>query len=142
RAEGGEAVVCIADVSHRREVEGLVGQALEAFGDIDVMIANAGIPGGNYLFLDMPEDDLDRVLAVNLKGVFLCGQAAARAMVAAGHGGSIINTASTYAEVCAPYASAYCASKGGVRMLTKAMALELGPLGIRVNAVAPGWIRT
>jgi NAD(P)-dependent dehydrogenase (short-subunit alcohol dehydrogenase family) len=108
---------------------------------VDVMVANAGIPHGTP-FLELDEVTWERVLAVNLKGVFLCGQAAARAMVAGGHPGAIVNVASTYAEVTEAGASAYSASKGGVRMLTKSMALELGPRGIRVNAVGPGWIRT
>jgi len=79
---------------------------------------------------------------VNLRGVFLCGQIGARAMVAAGNGGRIINTASIFAEVCAPGYVAYCASNGGVRMLTKVMAVELAAHRITVNAIAPGIIRT
>src|SRR5947209_4275030 len=141
RAEGPEATAVSLDVSDRSQVEGLVAQAADRFGGIDVMVANAGI-GKNAPFLEVTEEDLDRVLAVNLKGVFWCGQLAGRAMVEAGRGGVIVNTASTYAEVCAPGSSSYCASKGGVRMLTKTMALELGQYGIRAVAVAPGWIRT
>jgi glucose 1-dehydrogenase len=79
---------------------------------------------------------------VNVKGVFFCGQSAARAMIAAGGGGRIVNIASTYAEVTAPECTAYSASKGAVRMLSKAMAVDLAPHGITVNAVGPGWIRT
>ncbi len=139
---GGRARAMQTDVSRSDEVARLVATAVNDFGRLDVMVANAGIPGANHTLLEMPEDEWDRVIAVNLKGVFLCGQAAARAMVAAGHGGAIVNTASIYAETCEPMASPYCASKGGVRMLTKAMALELGPHGIRVNAVAPGAIQT
>jgi glucose 1-dehydrogenase len=141
QASGAEAHAVTLDVSIRSEVERLVGEAVERFGQVDVMVANAGI-GRNAPFLEVTEDDLERVLAVNLKGVFWCGQLAARAMVHAGNGGVIVNTASTYAEVCAPGTSTYCASKGGVRMLTKTMALELGLYGIRAVAVAPGWIRT
>ncbi len=139
---GGSARAMRTDVSRSHEVEQLVAATVKEFGRLDVMIANAGIPGANHTLLEMPEDEWDRVIAVNLKGVFLCGQAAARAMVVAGRGGTIINTASIYAETCEPMAAPYCASKGGVRMLTKAMALEFGPHGIRVNAVAPGAIRT
>jgi NAD(P)-dependent dehydrogenase (short-subunit alcohol dehydrogenase family) len=140
-AEGANAVAVAVDVSARGEVERLVSEAVSRFGRVDVMVSNAGI-GKNAPFLEVTEDDLDRILAVNLKGVFWCGQVAARAMIDAGHGGCIVNTASTYAEVTAPGSSAYSASKGGVRMLTKSMALELGRYGIRVVAVAPGWIRT
>ena len=105
------------------------------------MVANAGVGLGKS-FLATSEEELDAVLAVNLKGVFFCGQAAARAMIAGGGGGRIVNVASTYAEVTAPERAAYSASKGAVRMLTKAMALDLAPHGITVNAVGPGWIRT
>jgi glucose 1-dehydrogenase len=138
---GAVAVPFAVDVSDAAGVDALVADALERFGRIDAMIANAGVPHG-AAFLELDEATWERVLAVNLKGVFLCGQAAARAMVAAGRPGTIVNVASTYAEVTAEEASAYSASKGGVRMLTKSMAFELGPHGIRVNAVGPGWIRT
>ena len=141
-AEIGEAAIPFAvDVSEADGVEALVAAALEHFGRLDAMVANAGVPHGAP-FLELDESTWERVLAVNLKGVFLCGQAAARAMVSAGRPGAIVNVASTYAEVTEGGASAYSASKGGVRMLTKSMALELGPHGIRVNAVGPGWIRT
>jgi NAD(P)-dependent dehydrogenase (short-subunit alcohol dehydrogenase family) len=138
---GGEAVSHAVDVAKRSAVQALVEETVERFGSIDVMVANAGV-GKNAPFLDISEQDLDRILDVNLKGVFWCGQFAARAMVKAGRGGVIINTASTYAEVTRTGTAAYSASKGGVRMLTKTMALELGEHGIRVCAVAPGWIRT
>jgi glucose 1-dehydrogenase len=118
-----------------------VARAAADFGRLDGMVANAGIVLGRS-FLETTEEELDAILAVNLKGVFFCGQAAARAMIAAGNGGSIVNVASTYAEVTGPDRSAYSASKGAVRMLTKAMALDLAPHGITVNAVGPGWIRT
>jgi glucose 1-dehydrogenase len=138
---GSEAIAFPLDVSESEQVEALVAETLERFGRLDVLVANAGVPHGAP-FLELDESTWDRVLAVNLKGVFLCGQAAARAMVEAGHPGAIVNVASTYAEVTERDASAYSASKGGVRMLTKSMAHELGPHGIRVNAVGPGWIRT
>jgi NAD(P)-dependent dehydrogenase (short-subunit alcohol dehydrogenase family) len=141
-AEIGEAALPFAvDVSEAEQVEALAAACLGRFDRIDVMVANAGVPHGAP-FLELDVGTWERVLAVNLKGVFLCGQAAAKAMVAGGHPGSIVNVASTYAEVTEREASAYSASKGGVRMLTKSMALELGPHGIRVNAVGPGWIRT
>ena len=141
-AEIGEAAMPFAvDVSSAAQVEALLAATLERFERLDVMVANAGVPLGAP-FLELGEDTWERVLAVNLKGVFLCGQAAARAMIAGGRPGAIVNVASTYAEVTEGEASAYSASKGGVRMLTKSMALELGPHGIRVNAVGPGWIRT
>ena len=140
RAAGHDCVTVVADVAKRADVDRLVEACLE-LGGIDVMVANAGV-SRDRAFLDVTEEDLDVTFAVNLKGVVFCGQAAARAMIAAGHGGSIVTVASIYGERAAEGCSAYCASKGGVRMLTKAMALELGPHGIRVNAVAPGYIRT
>jgi NAD(P)-dependent dehydrogenase (short-subunit alcohol dehydrogenase family) len=138
---GGEASAQAVDVALRAQVEELVQGTVERYGGIDVMVSNAGM-GTNAPFLEVTEEDLDRVLDVNLKGVFWCGQLAARAMVARGRGGVIVNTASTYAEVTREGTSTYTASKGGVRMLTKTMALELGQYGIRVVAVGPGWIRT
>jgi glucose 1-dehydrogenase len=130
----------IVDVAKRADVDRLVAVCLEQ-GGLDVMVANAGV-SLDRPFLDVTEQDLDATFAVNLKGVFFCGQAAARAMIDVGRGGSIVNVASIYGEAAAEGCSAYCASKGGVRMLTKVMALELGRHGIRVNAVAPGFIRT
>jgi len=140
RAAGHDCVTVVVDVARRADVDRLVEACLE-LGDLDVMVANAGV-SRDRAFLDVTEEDLDITFAVNLKGVFICGQSAARAMIAKGHGGSIVTVASTYGERAAQDCSAYCTSKGGVRMLTKAMALELGPHGIRVNAVAPGFIRT
>ena len=141
-AEIGDAAFAFAvDISDPDAVEALVSATLERFGRLDAMVANAGVPHGAP-FLDLDGPTWERVLAVNLKGVFLCCQSAAKAMVAAGTPGAIVTVASTYAEVTAEEASAYSASKGGVRMLTKSMAFELGPHGIRVNAVGPGWIRT
>lgn len=140
RAQRGEGFTRVADVARRADVEALVAACLE-LGGIEAMVANAGVSLARP-FLDVTEEELDATLAVNLKGVFFCGQAAARAMRDRGRPGSIVNVASTYAEVTAPDCSVYSASKGGVRMLTKAMALELGQYGIRVNAVAPGFIRT
>jgi NAD(P)-dependent dehydrogenase (short-subunit alcohol dehydrogenase family) len=141
-AHGGRAIAVEADVSSRPDVERMVATAMETYGRVDVMIANAGVGGGQYHFLETPDEVWDRVIAVNLKGVFLCGQVAARAMVAGGHGGAIVTTASIDAEIAQDKITPYNSSKGGVRMLTKSMALELGPYGIRANAVAPGAIRT
>jgi NAD(P)-dependent dehydrogenase (short-subunit alcohol dehydrogenase family) len=140
-AEGADAVSSLGDVASRAVADDLVAQAVECFDGLDVMVANAGV-SPDRLFLETSEEDLDRTLAVNLKGVFVCGQAAARAMIAARRPGHIVNIASIYGEVAAPECSVYSASKGGVRMLTKAMALELGPRGLHVNAVAPGFIET
>jgi NAD(P)-dependent dehydrogenase (short-subunit alcohol dehydrogenase family) len=139
--QGAEVVSFTGDVASRAVVDDLVAQAVQRFGGLDVMVANAGV-SRDRPFLETSEEDLDRTLAVNLKGVFLCGQAAARAMISARRPGHIVNIASIYGEVTAPECSAYSASKGGVRTLTRAMALELGPLGLHVNAVSPGFIET
>jgi NAD(P)-dependent dehydrogenase (short-subunit alcohol dehydrogenase family) len=141
RQAGRDVIVAVTDVRERTQVEQLVARAVAELGGLDIMVANAGVGSGGP-FLESTDEQYDRILDTNLRGVYLCGQAAARAMVARGAGGSIINIASTYAEVTAPRSSIYSASKGGVRMLTKGMAVELGPHGIRVNCVGPGWIRT
>jgi glucose 1-dehydrogenase len=138
---GREVDVQTVDVSRPDEADRLVAHTVERFGHLDTMIANAGVVVERP-FVETTPEDLDYVLGVNLKGVFFCGQAAARSMIAQGRHGQIVNVASVYAEVCNAGFSAYCASKGGVRMLTKVMAVELGPLGIRVNAVGPGPVRT
>jgi NAD(P)-dependent dehydrogenase (short-subunit alcohol dehydrogenase family) len=139
-ASGHVVVAHETDVVSRRAVDQLVARACD-LGPLVALVANAGV-AIDRPFLDVAEDELDVTLAVNVKGVFFCGQAAAKAMVHAGRAGAIINVASTYGEVACPECAAYCASKGAVKMLTKVMALELGGFGIRVNAVAPGFVRT
>ncbi|MHC1547626.1 SDR family NAD(P)-dependent oxidoreductase [Phyllobacterium sp. K27] len=133
------------DVSSRLDVHNLVAGTVEAFGDVDILVNNAGIVH-TADFLDLNEDDFDRVLRINLKGSFLCGQAVARHMVKkiknGGGVGSIVNMSSINAVVALPDQFAYSVSKGGVSQLTKVMALSLAPYGIRVNAVGPGSIKT
>lgn len=129
------------DVSRKAEVDALVAAAVDTFGRVDICISNAGTIH-TAEFLDIDEADFDRVIAVNLKGVFLTGQAAARQMVAQGGGGAIINMSSVNAELAIPNQVPYVTSKGGVRQLTKVMSLSLLPHGIRVNAIGPGSIRT
>jgi glucose 1-dehydrogenase len=124
------------DVADRASVEALMGAALFRFERIDILFNNAGV-SGRASFLDMAEAEWDRVIGVNLKGQFLVGQAVARHMVE--RGGSIINTSSQLAEGAAnPRSAHYLASKGGSRMLTRGMAVDLAPHNIRVNALAPG----
>ena len=134
-----------ADVSSKLDVHNLVAATIEAFGDIDILVNNAGIVHGAD-FLDLNEEDFDRVLRINLKGSFLCGQAVARHMVKkvknGGAPGTIINMSSINAVLAIPDQVAYSISKGGVSQLTKVMALSLAPYGIRVNAVGPGSIKT
>ena len=145
-ANGGTAAAIQADVSQRADVERLIADTAERFGRLDVLVNNAGIYPLSYV-LEMPDDEWDAVLDANLRSVFLCTQLAARQMIAqesddqAG-AGAIVNIASIEAENPAPMHSHYNAAKGGVLMHTRAAAFELGPHGIRVNAVSPGLIWT
>ena len=128
------------DVSRSTEVASVLEAVAKDLGTPTVLINNAGVYPDHGL-LDMPEEAWDRVLDVNLKGTFLCSQAFARARIAAGGGGAIVNLASTAGFSARVGAAHYSASKAGVVMLTKSMAQELGPHAIRVNAVAPGFIQ-
>lgn len=132
---GARAVVC--DVTNARRLEGVM-RSLER---VDVLVNAAGtnVPEP---FLDVAESSLDALLAVNVKGTFLAAQAAARRMVAAGAGGAIVNLSSQMGHVGAPRRSVYCATKHAVEGLTKALAVELAPHGIRVNSVAPTFVET
>jgi meso-butanediol dehydrogenase / (S,S)-butanediol dehydrogenase / diacetyl reductase len=130
------------DVTDAAEVGRVVAAVVEHHGAPAVFVSNAGISKMRR-FLDVATEDLDATLAVNLRGVFLCGQAAARAMVDAGRGGVIVNVASMAGKQGkVPFLSDYVASKFGVVGLTQAMAVELAPSGIRVNAVCPGYVAT
>src|SRR3954469_10957883 len=134
---GGQALAIQVDVSDSASVEALMSAAVLRFARIDILFNNAGV-SSRASFLEMTEAEWDRVLNTNLKGQFLVGQAVARQMVERG-GGSIINTSSQLAEGAAnPRSSHYLASKGGSRMLTRGMAVDLAPHHIRVNALAPG----
>jgi NAD(P)-dependent dehydrogenase (short-subunit alcohol dehydrogenase family) len=135
-AAGRRAVLVQADVARPTNAQTMVAQVLSELGGLDVLVNNAGVYP-RVPFLEMRETDWDVVLDVNLKGGFFCAQAAARAMVAAGRRGSIINMASQ-AIRGAVRGVHYSASKGGVVAMTRATALELAPHGIRVNAIAPG----
>jgi glucose 1-dehydrogenase len=137
RAAGGRATAIVLDVRDRSAVDQAVAGTVRAFGRLDVLLDCAGISHGGS-FLDLDHSEWERVIAVNLTGMFHLGQAAARQMVRQGGGGSIINVTSQLAEVARPERAAYIASKGGGRSLTHAMALDLAAHGIRVNAVAPG----
>lgn len=129
------------DTGSEPDIDKWLGETISALGCPDVLVNNAGILR-NKPFLELPVADFDRVIAVNLRGAFLCSQKAARAMVAEKKRGAIINIASTRALMSEPGTEAYTASKGGIVALTHGMAISLGPYGIRVNAISPGWIET
>src|SRR5215212_8043807 len=139
--QGGKALFVRTDVGDAREAGALIDAALEWTCRLDVLVNNAGIiKTADYL--DLTEADFDAVLRVNLKGPFLVGQAAARAMAARGGGGAIVNMSSANAVVAIPNQIPYVTSKGGLNQLTKVMALALADRNIRVNAVGPGSIMT
>lgn len=133
------------NVAERLDVHNLIAGAIDEYGHIDVLVNNAGIVSGGD-FLDISEEEFDNVMSINLKGSFLCSQAAARHMVehveAGGEPGSIINMSSVNAVFAIANQVPYSISKGGVNQLTKVASLSLAKYGIRVNAIGPGSIMT
>lgn len=143
RETGREALVLQADVGYEDQVEAMFTAFDTAFGEIDILVANAGHGTAGTPLHETTWEDWDRLLRSNLHGPFLCGRAAARRMVRRGQGGRIVNISSVHEEACnMPNDGPYCVSKGGLRNLTRSMALELGQFGITVNDVAPGMILT
>lgn len=135
------AIAIRADVTSAADVCAMVERARQELGRVDVLVNNAGIQK-EVPFLDLDERTWDAIIGVNLKGSFLCAQAAARVMRDAGRGGSIVNISSIHEDYPFPGFTPYCVSKGGLRMLMRNLAVELAPYGIRVNNVAPGAIAT
>lgn len=140
-AAGGRCEIFAGDVSNAAACGQLVREVQSHFGRLDVLVNNAGIERRAGVD-DVTEDDWDAVLRTNLKGPLFLAQAFARVAKAAGGGGRIINISSVHEELPFPNFSPYCASKGGLKMVMRTLALELAPLGITVNNVAPGAIRT
>jgi NAD(P)-dependent dehydrogenase (short-subunit alcohol dehydrogenase family) len=136
---GGTAMALGADLTNVKAVAEMFAEADESLGGFDILVNNAGIYPLSFL-TEMPETEWDAVIDANLKSVFLCTQAAARVMIKRGQGGAIVNIASVEGETPAQMHSHYTSSKAGALMHTRSAALELGPHGIRVNAVSPGLI--
>ena len=153
KTTNGKVGYCEADVCFEEQVTDLMDQAIQEFGQIDTVVASAGVSGANYVsgadneafntpLIDQPLEDWDRVLRINLTGVMLTNRLAARHMINKGRGGTIVNIASTAARVALPNAADYCVSKAGVAMLTNVFAMEMLEHNIRVNAIGPGFIET
>jgi glucose 1-dehydrogenase len=138
---GGKAIALEADVSKEDSIKQLIARTVETFGKLDIMVNNAGVER-EHPFLEMPLDVWNWVIAVNLTGPWLCSQAAARQMVSQGNGGRIINISSVHEDLPMPTNAPYCASKGGLRMMMRTIAVELAPHKITVNNIGPGAIKT
>ena len=141
RTLGRHAVALKGDVGTVDGVRTLIADSVKALGGLDVLVNNAGIER-HAAFWDVTEADFDAVLNVNLKGVFFATQAFVQHCRAAGQPGRVINISSVHEDLAFPNFAAYCAAKGGLRMLTRTLAVELGPLGITINNIAPGAIET
>jgi glucose 1-dehydrogenase len=137
----GDTLFVACDVKDSSQVKNLIDTTVAHFGRLDIMVSNAGT-NGKAEFLDVTEEDWDRIIDTNLKGIFLCGQYAAKQMVKQGEGGAIINMSSVMAVLGLKNQVAYSASKGGINQLTKVMSLGLVDYDIRVNAIGPGPIMT
>jgi len=140
-AAGGKAILVHADVSVLSDCTNLIEQAWQQLGSCDILVNNAGVEKGAD-FWDVTEADYDFVLNVNLKGAFFLTQAFVRKLRDAKKPGRVINISSVHEDMVFPHFSTYCASKGAMRMLMRDLAVELGPLGITVNNIAPGAVDT
>lgn len=140
-AAGRRGLIVQADLGNVEDIRRLVNQGIEHFGRLDVLVNNAGIET-HAPFWDVTEEDYDKVLNVNLKGVFFATQEMVKHLRAGKRRGKIVNISSVHEELPFPNFTAYCASKGGVKMMARNLAVELGPLGINVNNIAPGAIET
>ena len=139
---GGDALVVPADVSHPGEVDMVMVRALEKYGRVDNLFNNAGIQGAGGNIVDMDVESFDELIAINLKGPWLMTRAALRVMIASGARASIVNTSSFLSTAATAGTSAYSASKAGVDAMIRAIALEVGGYGIRINNINPGVIDT
>ncbi|HZS06549.1 MAG TPA: glucose 1-dehydrogenase [Blastocatellia bacterium] len=138
---GRRGLIVQADISKVDEVRRLVNSSVEHFGRLDILVNNAGIES-HAPFEEVTEADFDKVINTNLKGVFFATQAFVQHLLGAGRRGKVVNISSVHEELPFPNFTAYCASKGGLRMFTRNLAVELGPRGININNIAPGAIET
>ena len=141
QATGRRATAIKGDLGSVASVRALVEQGWEGLGGLDVLVNNAGVES-HAPFWDVTESDYDKVVNINLKGVFFATQTFVNKLRADGRGGKVINISSVHEELPFPNFASYCASKGGLKMLTRNLAVELGPLGITINSIAPGAIET
>src|ERR1700723_771408 len=141
RSAGGRASFRSCDVAEAEQVAALVDGAVADFGQLDVLVNDAGISGGSHRLHELDIDAWDRTIAVNLRGTFLCARAAIPHLLQRPQS-SMINVASTYGIIGAPLAPSYCASKGGIINLTRQLAVDYSPDGLRVTAICPGYIDT
>ncbi len=141
RAAGSDGCVIAGDVGVAADDRAVIAQAVEAMGRVDVLVNNAGVER-RAPFLDVTEADYDLVMNVNLKGAFFLTQAFVRHLRDTKRGGRIVNVSSVHEELPFPHFTSYCASKGGLKMMMRNLAIELAPLGIAVNNVAPGAVGT
>ena len=139
---GRKGYIVQADLSQVSDVRKLVLESVQQFGKLDILVNNAGVDGKNADFWDITEADYDAVVNVNLKGTFFATQTFVQHLVERKQTGKIINISSVHEELPFPHFTSYCASKGGVKMMMRNLAVELGPLGITINNVAPGAIET
>ena len=140
-AAGARGIIVQADVSKVAELQPLIDRGWESFGVVDILVNNAGMEKKDD-FWNVTEEDYDRILGVNLKGPFFLTQAFVRRLRSVKKSGRIINISSVHEDIAFPGFTNYCASKGGLRMLMRSLAVELGPEGFTVNNVAPGAIAT
>ena len=138
---GETGIAVAADISQRDQVEKMFADVIAKFGRIDIVVNNAGIEI-NKPFLEVTDDQWNKVIAVNLYGSFVVSQIGAQQMVKQGDGGKIVNVSSVHEDIPFPGYTAYCASKGGIRMMMRNLAMELAPHKINVNNIAPGAIAT
>lgn len=141
KAVGGKAIAFRADISDPAEVQAMVDRCVEEFGRLDILVNNAGIEF-KHPFVEYPLDLWQKTIAVDLTGPWLCAQAASRQMVKQGGGGRIVNISSIHEDLPMPTNAAYCAAKGGLRMMMRTIAVELAPHQITVNNIGPGAIFT